>query len=167
MCQAERVRRREVVDRAASSGFNAYADDVVPMEALGSAYRRLARHDRFGGAVKAGARCAILLCSRKCATSRPVLVTETSRNRIEAAMEALGSAYCRLATHDRLGGAVKANGYGLQQCNNLSLMVREHFKRHSRRLATEALATRYRLSGSVEVSARCGLQSFKLLPRCL
>lgn len=111
MCQAERVRRREVVDRAASSGFNAYADDVVPMEALGSAYRRLARHDRFGGAVKAGARCAILLCSRKCTTSRPVLVTETSRNRIEAAKEALGSAYCRLATHDRLGGAVKANDY--------------------------------------------------------
>lgn len=74
------MRRREVVDRAASSGFNAYADDVVPMEALGSAYRRLATHDRFGGAVKAGARWAVLLCSRKRTTSRPVSVTETLQN---------------------------------------------------------------------------------------
>lgn len=31
-------------------------DDVVPMEALGGAYRRLATHDRLGSAVQASAK---------------------------------------------------------------------------------------------------------------
>ena len=34
-------------------------DIVVPMEAMGEAYYRLANNDRVGGAVKAGARCEL------------------------------------------------------------------------------------------------------------
>ena len=49
--------RRVRTDRAAAP-YTADGDIVVPMEAMGEAYRRLANNDRVGGAVKAGALCA-------------------------------------------------------------------------------------------------------------
>ena len=52
LCCGRRVR----TDRAAAP-CSADGDVVVPMEAMGEAYRRLANNDRVGGAVKAGALC--------------------------------------------------------------------------------------------------------------
>ncbi len=45
--------RRMKSDR--SAGYLAEGDVVVPMEAMGEAYYRLANNNRVGGAVKAGA----------------------------------------------------------------------------------------------------------------
>jgi hypothetical protein len=47
------VCRRMKNDR--SAGYLAEGDVVVPMEAMGEAYYRLANNNRVGGAVKAGA----------------------------------------------------------------------------------------------------------------
>lgn len=52
--EAERVRRRQQTDRAVASF--AVMDEVVPMDALGDAYHRLANHSRLGNAVRTGAR---------------------------------------------------------------------------------------------------------------
>lgn len=53
--QAERARRREAFERAGAFAVGG-PDDVVPMEALGASYRRLAAHDRLGSAVQAAAK---------------------------------------------------------------------------------------------------------------
>jgi hypothetical protein len=51
--EAERARRREKTDRQTAASSFAAVDDVVPMDALGSAYHRLANNGRVGGAVSA------------------------------------------------------------------------------------------------------------------
>jgi hypothetical protein len=47
--------RRVRSDRAGTAYTSSDGDVVVPMEAMGEAYRRLADNNRVGGAVKAGA----------------------------------------------------------------------------------------------------------------
>lgn len=48
-------RCRRVKTDSRSAGYLAEGDVVVPMEAMGEAYYRLANNNRVGGAVKAGA----------------------------------------------------------------------------------------------------------------
>ena len=53
--ESERARRKE----AAGPAYTSYAGveyDVVPMDSLGGAYRKLANNQRVGHAIKAGAR---------------------------------------------------------------------------------------------------------------